>query len=341
MYVHWVVARELLAKQFTIALPPVHLTVSAGPAATPLAIARRFGLDVVGVVESNSAPPVEFGKIRLPEFDVLPIAELFAKLDERRAFDAAAATVARCLMGGLRLPNPQAVGQLAEYATLAHGDEPWSYLPLYPLAILTGQQWTPPASLSAGYTMMLSKNPLAGVGECERPEIMFESNHPDHDIEIALGAEDLAFALAYAELLKQPDGPFDPALATSARLGPYTVGERRYALGAGRAWARLASCASERPRRARDCRCCSALPYPLREKLKQSPVRRTGSASYDRPARRAWRASSRSSRGRSSTMGHAHSLHDQPRGISSGLQGLHRRLVQRVQQRPRRSAAVA
>ncbi len=262
---------ELLAKQFTVRLPPVHLTVSAGPGAAPLAIARRFDLDVVDVVESNSAPPVEFGKIRLPEFDVLPVAELFAKLDERRAFDAAAATVARCLMGGLRLPDPQAVGQIAEYAALAHGAEPWSDLPLYPLAILTGQQWTPPVALAAGYAMTLSKNPLVGAGECQRPEIVFESNHPDHDIEIALGAEDLAFALAYAELLKQHDGPFDPALAASARLGPYMVGERRYALGAGRAWATPGELQLGEAVQSAGLPLLFTLPNPLREQLEQSP----------------------------------------------------------------------
>lgn len=263
----------LLATQFTFELPPVRLSVKAGPDATPSAIARRFDLDVVDVVRAAAASsPHAVGTVRLPAFERLPVEELFATLRERDAFAAAAATVARCLMGGLRLPDPRNGWQSAESATLARGAAPWSGLRLYPLAVLMGQQWLAPPALAAGYTMTLAKNPLADRVECQRPAIEFDSDHPDHDITIALSAEDLALAQAYAGLATRSDGPFDPALLTSARLAPFAVFGRRYGLGTGRPWASPQALPLGESDQCLGLPLLFALPDALREQLGRSPA---------------------------------------------------------------------
>jgi LysM repeat protein len=263
---------DLLAKHVTLRLPPIEVTVKAGADAAPLALARRFGVDVVTLVVSNAGSTTGFGTVRLPAFERLPADELLRTLDEGDAFAAVAGTVARCLMGGLRLPDPQEHQRVSACAALDHGAEPWSDVPLYPLAVLTGQQWPAPLQATPQYAMRLSLNASDGGAGGTRPSIVFASDDPEHGVTITLGAEECSLASDYARLLAQPSGPFDPAMLAATRLAPYAVAERRYALGPGRVWAAPDALPLGDAAQCTGLPLLFALPEAVREQLARSPT---------------------------------------------------------------------
>ena len=138
---------ELLAPLCSLCLPPLTATVVQGD--TPLAIAKHFGIDVLSLVEANL--DVDFGVVVIPDCEVLPVSDLQTYLGGTGDLDKPAATLARFLLHGLRLPDP----------TTDIPQNPADAV-LYPLYNLTGQQWVAPESKDfEGYTIKLGKSSLS------------------------------------------------------------------------------------------------------------------------------------------------------------------------------------
>ncbi|MEZ5292018.1 MAG: LysM peptidoglycan-binding domain-containing protein [Vicinamibacterales bacterium] len=261
---------DLLAKQFTIALPPVTVGITSDARLSPRAIAQRLGIDVGEVVAAAETAGVAYETVRLPAFEQLPAGALFAELTARGAFAAAAAMTARSFLGGTRLPDPRRTPAGAPRGTRRVGDPSWSDEPLYPLAILTGQQWAAPPVLPADYRITLTRNLLTGDAECQRPEIVFESAFPDSQIDVALSAADVAAVTAFRELLKRP-APFAPNVLSVTRQAPYAVAERRFPVGVGRPWVTPAPLPFASAGQATGTPLVFDLPDDLRTQLAASP----------------------------------------------------------------------
>lgn len=226
---------DVLVPLCRIPLPKIAYTIAEDD--TPATVARRFGLTAREVVAANPGPETSFGTIRLPECEALPLEQLLELLKARDAFGGAGGAVARFLLNGMRLPDPARYVDHDMLDALRAGHEDWADIDLYPLYVLTGQQWEAPREPSPEYTITLSRNPLdrAQSSDCQRPLITFESDDPDHYLEVPLAPEDVKLVADYQGLLQQ-DPPFDPAIVYNERYPPYWVMPKHFAVGEPVAW---------------------------------------------------------------------------------------------------------
>jgi LysM repeat protein len=227
-------SKQLLVTLYPVPLPPVVYEIDA--ADTPLAVARRFGLTARQVVTANAGPETAFGTIRLPDCESLPLPELFELLAGRNAYAGVAGAVARFLLNGMRLPDPKKYPDSAQLGALRAGDEDWADIELFPLYVLTGQQWEAPQAPEE-YTITLSRNALDDddSAECQRPLINFLSDYPDRRLSIGLAPDDQKLIADYQALLN-PGPPFDPAVVYNERYPPYWVIPKHFAVGDAVEW---------------------------------------------------------------------------------------------------------
>ena len=234
------IEQNLESRQLLITLCPVPLPSIAYAAAasdTPVTVARRFGLTAREVVAANPGPATAFGTIRLPDCESLPLQELLELLARRDAYAGAAGAVARFLLNGMRLPDPGNYPDQARLGALRAGHEDWADIDLYPLYVLTGQQWEAPLE-SRDYTITLSRNALDDHDppECQRPLINFFSDYPDRHLTVTLAADDQTLIGEYRKLLGPAKLPFDPAILYNERYRPYWVIPKHFAVGDAVVW---------------------------------------------------------------------------------------------------------
>ena len=226
---------QLLITLCPVPLPSIAYTVAAGD--TPVTVARRFGLTAREVVAANPGPATAFGTIRLPDCESLPLQELLELLSRRDAYAGAAAAVARFLLNGMRLPDPKDYPDQTRLGALRAGHEDWADIDLYPLYILTGQQWEAPPE-SGDYTITLSRNALDDHDppECQRPSINFFSDYPDRHVTVTLAPDDQTLIGEYRKLLGPTKLPFDPAILYNERYRPYWVIPKHFSVGDAVVW---------------------------------------------------------------------------------------------------------
>lgn len=151
----------LLAIHAALAIPPLSYAIQAGD--TFVSIAQRFNLTLHELAQSISDTPAIFRSgepfvtVYIPNVPLLPQAELTQALALSGAFNNAAAMVARAMMHGLRLPDPQdsyfqalRAPQLDEPAVLAA-------ITTKPIYALTGQEFAAPAPTVTDYQIVLTK----------------------------------------------------------------------------------------------------------------------------------------------------------------------------------------
>ena len=267
-------SKQLLVTLCPVPLPPISYEVAATD--TPATVARRFGLTARELVIANSGPETSFGTIRLPDCESLPLQELLELLTERDAYADAAGAVARFLLNGMRLPDPKKYADQTQLGELRAGHEDWADIDLYPLYVLTGQQWEAPQA-PAEYTVTLSRNALDDdPPECQRPLINFLSDYPDRRLAVSLAADDQKLIADYRTLLAAEGPPFNPAVVYNERYRPYWVIPKHFAVGDAVGWD-----AAELPDYGQDAQ-LSAMPtlYPLSPAL-QDLLRRHTQRAHD------------------------------------------------------------
>ena len=220
---------EVLAPGATLPLPPIHHAVEEGD--TPASLARRLGMPVRALVRLADAGGATYGRVRVPGCRRVPAEALRAAMVEGGAFDAVAGSMARFLLAGLRLPDP---GSYPRGIGSGAGSD-WSGMPLFPLYVLTGQQWTCADGDPAAERVTLSRNPDDPDAPCRRPLITFDSDTPDEGLTVGLGAEEVALVQAYRPLAAS-GRPLDPQLLAATREAPFVVVPRRFPLGEAVSW---------------------------------------------------------------------------------------------------------
>ena len=222
-------SEDLLQPGTSVTLPPV--THEVAPDETPGDLAGRLGLTGRELVARTDAEGATYGTVRIPECRRLSLEQLRSAMVANGAFDRIAGSLARFLLAGLRLPDPSrfADGHAAE-------EEPdWGELPLYPLYVLTGQQWTCADGDPAAERVTLRRNPIDSSEACQRPLITFDSDTPDEALTVGLGAEEAALVAAYRKLAAS-ERPVDPQLLAATRTPPFLTVPRRFALGDAVPW---------------------------------------------------------------------------------------------------------